>query len=146
MDLLKLYSLGSLVLAPLASAHFTVTIPPPLGTNLDNEATSPCGGYSPSNSDTLANFHVGGDAVAFDTLHAQSFFAFRGILGDSLSTANWTSLIPTVEEFGLGAFCEPTVSVPEAWAGSSGLLQVIQDSEDGVHYAVGAGSQTCEET
>jgi hypothetical protein len=130
----KLFSFLSLALAPIASTHFIVNIPPPLGSNIDNESDAPCGGFTPSSSDKLANFHVGGDAVGVTSLHAQASFAFNGLLGDSLSSPNWTSLIPNVEEFGLNSFCEPGIAVPASWAGSSGLIQVIQDAEDGVHF------------
>jgi hypothetical protein len=128
----------SLVLAGSASAHFEVLTPAPLGlsSNINNENLAPCGGFSPSSSDTLTDFHVGGDAVGLITLHAQAGFAYRGMLGASLTSPNWTVLIPTLEEYGLNGFCEPGLSVPSSWAGSSGLLQIIQDAEDGVHYQV----------
>ena len=132
----KLIALLSLALAPLALAHFVVNFPTPLGSNIDNEDIAPCGGFTPSASDNLTAFHVGGDAVSLTTLHAQSFFEYRGMLGSSLSSPNWTGLIPTVEEYGLNNFCEPSIAVPAFWAGSSGLLQIVQDSEDGVHYQV----------
>jgi hypothetical protein len=132
----KLIAFLSLAVAPLASTHFVINTPPPLGSNIDNEAVAPCGGFTPSGSDNLTDFHVGGDAVSLTTLHPQSFFEYRGLLGSSLSSPNWTVLIPTVEEYGLNNFCEPSLTVPASWAGSSGLLQVVQDSEDGVHYQV----------
>jgi hypothetical protein len=132
----KLIALLSLALAPLASAHFDITIPPPLGNNINNEGTSPCGGFAPSASDNITDFHVGGDAISLTTLHPQSFFEYRGMPSTSLAAPNWTELIPTVEQYGLNNFCEPSIAVPASWAGSSGLLQVIQDSEDGVHFQV----------
>ena len=132
----KLIALLSLALAPLASTHFVVNIPAPLSSNIDNEDVAPCGGITPSNSDTLTDFHVGGEAISLTTLHPQSFFEYRGMLGSSVSSPNWTVLIPTVEQYGLNNFCEPGITVPASWAGSSGMLQIIQDSEDGVHYQV----------
>lgn len=136
MALTKLIPLLSLALARAASAHFIVNLPPPLGNNIDNEDTAPCGGFTPSSSDSAADFHVGGDAIGISSLHAQSFVAYRGTLGTSLSSANWTALLPTLQQFGLNNFCEPGIAVPASWAGSRGLLQVIQDAEDGVHYQV----------
>ena len=136
LKLVSLLCLHVTLLAPLAWAHFVVNIPPPLGSNINNENIAPCGGFTPSSSDSLTNFHVGGDAIGVTTLHAQSYFAFLGMLGDPLSSPNWTVLIPTVEEYGLNGFCEPSIAVPASWAGSSGLLQIIQDAEDGVHYQV----------
>jgi hypothetical protein len=132
----KLVTLLSLALAPLVLAHFVVNTPPPFNTNIDNEDTAPCGGATPSSSDNGTDFHVDGDAIGITTLHAQSFLAYRGILGTDASSPNWTVLIPTIEEFGLNGFCEPSIAVPATWAGSSGLLQIIQDASDGVHYQV----------
>ncbi len=136
MTCIKMISLFSLALAPLVSAHFIVSTPPPLGSNIDNEDTAPCGGYTPSSSDTLANFHVGGDAIVLSSLHAQSALVFLGMLGTSLSAPNWTQLIPMIEEYGLGSYCEPAIAVPSSWAGFGGLLRIIQDAEDGVHHQV----------
>jgi hypothetical protein len=132
----KFISLLSLALATLGSAHFVVNSPPPLGNNIDNEGEAPCGGFTPGSSDKLTDFHVGGDVVSLTTLHAQAYFDYKGLLGSSLSAANWTALIPTVIEYGLNSFCEPKLAVPASWAGSSGLLQIIQDAEDGIHYQV----------
>jgi hypothetical protein len=137
----KLTSLLGFVLTSLSVAHFIVNIPPPLGNNINNQDIAPCGGFTPSASDNATDFHVEGDAIGLTTLHAQAFFAFRGMLGISISSANWTSLLPTVQEFGLNSFCEPSVAVPASWAGSGGLLQIIQHSEDGVYYQVWSRSQ-----
>ena len=90
--LVPLLCLYITLLAPLASAHFIVNTPPPLGSNIDNEDIPPCGGFTPSSSDNLTDFHVGGDAIGLSTLHSQSYFAFLGMLGDSLSLSNWTCL------------------------------------------------------
>ncbi|RFU33197.1 hypothetical protein B7463_g3138, partial [Scytalidium lignicola] len=124
----------TLALAQLSTAHFIVNTPPPLGNNINNEDVAPCGGFTPSSSQNFTDFHAQGDAISLTTLHAQAYFAYRGMLGTSLSNANWTALLPTVEEFGLNSFCQPRVAVPASWVGKSGLLQIIQDAEDGVHY------------
>ncbi|KAH0848608.1 expression library immunization antigen 1 [Fonsecaea pedrosoi] len=134
MRTLKVTSLLTIVLLPLCASHFIILTPPPLGNNINNEDQSPCGGFSPSSSDNITDFHVGGDAVGLTSLHAQSYFAYRALLGTSLSAPNWTVLIPTVEEFGLNSFCQPALTIPPSWVGSAGLLQVVQDAEDGVHY------------
>ena len=128
--------LSLLLLLPVSLAHFIVLTPPPIGNNINNEDESPCGGFTPSSADNLTDFHVDGDPIGLTTLHAQCFFAYRGMLGDDLSSPKWTNLIPTVEEFGLNNFCEPSIVVPTSWTGQSGLLQIIQDAEDGVHYQV----------
>jgi hypothetical protein len=136
MPSLKNLTLLGLALSPVAVAHFVVNTPSSLSSNINDEDTSPCGGATPSSSNKGADFHVDGDAIGITTLHAQSFLAYRGMLGVSLSSPNWTVLVPTIEEFGLNGFCQPSMAVPASWAGSSGLLQIIQDAEDGVHYQV----------
>ncbi|KIW90968.1 uncharacterized protein Z519_08751 [Cladophialophora bantiana CBS 173.52] len=134
MRIPKVTSLLALISLPICASHFIVLTPPPLGNNINNEDQSPCGGFSPSSSDNITDFHVEGDAVGLTTLHAQPYFAYRALLGTSLTAPNWTVLLPTVEEFGLNSFCEPALTIPASWAGSPGLLQIIQDAEDGMHY------------
>jgi len=34
----------------------------------------------------------------------------------------------------LGSFCEPDITVPNSWAGKSGIIQVVQDAVDGQLY------------
>ncbi len=121
-----------------SSAHFIVNVPPAIGGGKDvgAEDQSPCGGFSPSSADKPSEFHVGGDAISLTTLHPQSHLLYRGMKGTSLKDATWTSLWPVIEEFGLNNFCLPKVQVPSSWAGSEGLLQVVQNSEDGTHYQV----------
>jgi hypothetical protein len=59
----------------------------------------------------------------------------RGTL-DATASGNWSDLFPVFAEYGLGAFCEASVPAPAGWAGSRGVIQVLQDAEDGVHYQV----------
>jgi len=44
--------------------------------------------------------------------------------------------MPIVQQVGLGAFCEPDISVPASWAGQQGIISVVQDGPDGVLYQV----------
>jgi hypothetical protein len=44
--------------------------------------------------------------------------------------------MPAVQQTGLGAFCEPDVSIPASWAGSKGVIGVVQDAPDGILYQV----------
>jgi hypothetical protein len=116
-----------------ASAHFILNYPTSLGFDQNTEDNSPCGGETLSFTNT-SNFHVGGDAIAFTTLHPQSDFLYRATT-DQTAAGNWT-VLSLIAEYGLGAFCEPSLSVPASWAGQVGLLQVVQNAEDGVHYQV----------
>lgn len=131
-ELLLLF-IVSLLSTPSAS-HFVLQAPPSLGFDSNSEDDSPCGGPDLSFSNA-SDYHAGGDAVALTTLHPQSNFLFRGQLQGSAQN-NWTNLLPVVQESGLGSFCESSVAVPPNWVGQTGVLQVIQDAEDGVHYQV----------
>lgn len=122
-----------LLIAP-SNSHFLLNYPKSLGFDDNNEDSGPCGGFSVSFSNA-ADYHVGGDSIAVTSLHPQSNFLFRGTL-DPTASGNWSDLLPVVGQYGLGAFCEASVAVPAAWAGSKGVVQVIQDAEDGVHYQV----------
>lgn len=55
------------------------------------------------------------------------------MLGNDTAAANWTNLIPSVQQTGLGAFCEPTITVPSTFAGSRGVINVVADGPDGMH-------------
>jgi hypothetical protein len=98
------------------------------------ENVSPCGGF-PISFSSATDYHVGGDSIALTTLHPQSNFLFRGTL-DPIASGKWSNFLPVVGEYGLGAFCEAIVAVPASWVGSQGIIQVVQNAEDGVHYQV----------
>lgn len=41
--------------------------------------------------------------------------------------------MPTVQQTGLGDFCEPTVTIPSDFAGQRGIVNVVADGPDGMH-------------
>lgn len=132
----KIYLLLTFILlfTTTSNSHFLLNYPNSLGFDANNEDSGPCGGFSVSFSNA-SDYHVGGDSIALTTLHPQSNLLFRGTL-DSTASGNWSNFLPVVGQYGLGAFCEASVAVPAMWAGSRGVIQVIQDAEDGVHYQV----------
>ncbi|KAM3079661.1 hypothetical protein ACMFMG_006074 [Clarireedia jacksonii] len=135
---MRLNTLLGIVLlsARVALTHFILNYPPSLGFNADNEATSPCGGFTPSLENT-SDYAVAQNAMAFTTLHPQSTFIFRATL-DGTAKGNWTNLLPVFEVYGLGSICETDIVVGSEWIGQKGLLQVVQHAEDGVHYQCAA--------
>ncbi|KAI9767489.1 MAG: hypothetical protein M1839_004500 [Geoglossum umbratile] len=132
--LLRPISLIAFLFVHSSFGHFLLNYPKSLGFSDAQEDDSPCGGFQVS-FDNTTDFHVGGDSVYLTTLHPQSNFLFRGTL-DQKASGNWMNLLPVIGEYGLGDFCEPSLSTPDSWAGAMGVLQVIQDAEDGVHYQV----------
>ncbi|KDN64823.1 hypothetical protein CSUB01_06926 [Colletotrichum sublineola] len=123
-----------LALASAATAHFSLTLPKPLGDSDDNQATAPCGGYTASSSSEATDFHVEGDAIGMQNGHPQSNWLFRATL-DQTAATGWTEIFPIVLQTGLGNFCEPQVAVPANFTGKKGLIGVVAHSPDGLLYA-----------
>lgn len=124
-----------LLLASTATAHFSMTLPKPLGDSDDNEATAPCGGYTASSSSAATDFYVEGDAIGMENGHPQTNWLFRATL-DQTAASGWTQLFPIVMQTGLGNFCEPKVAAPGNWTGKRGVVSVVAHSPDGLLYTV----------
>jgi hypothetical protein len=135
----------SLVLCLVASftgqsiAHFLLNYPPTIGFDDSLEATPPCGSFTVNFSkDNVTDFHVGGDFLAMTSIHPQATWLFRATL-DQTAMGNWTDLLPAIVQVGLGNYCEQDVMVPSSFAGSKGVIQVVQDAPDGILYQVRTG-------
>jgi hypothetical protein len=133
MAILKVLLLSFALFLCQTNAHFLLNYPPSLGFDQNKEGSSPCGGATIAFTSTTS-FHVSGDAIGLTTLHPQSNILYRATK-DQTATGNWT-VLALITEYGLGAFCEPALTVPASWVGSTGLVQVAQNAEDGVHYQV----------
>jgi hypothetical protein len=132
-----LLCLTSLLLS-LSNAHFLLNYPPTIGFDDDLETTAPCGSFTPDFSkDNVTDFHVGGDAVALTSIHPEATWLFRATL-DQTAGGNWTQLLPPIVQTGLGAFCEKAVVIPATWAGSKGIIGIVQDAPDGILYQCAA--------
>ncbi|GKT88932.1 GPI anchored protein [Colletotrichum tofieldiae] len=76
-----------LALTSLATAHFSLSIPKPLGDSDDKQGTAPCGGYTPSSSSETVDFHVEGDATGLGNfcepqiVVPSNFTGQKGIIG-----------------------------------------------------------------
>ncbi|KAK2053253.1 hypothetical protein LY76DRAFT_620049 [Colletotrichum caudatum] len=126
-----------LALASAATAHFSLTLPPPLSDSDESEATGPCGGFSVSSDTKTTDFHVEGDAIAMQNGHPQSNWLFRATT-DLTAAGGWTQLFPVVMQTGLGNFCEPQVVVPSNFTGKKGIINVVAHSPDGLLYVCSA--------
>ncbi|KAF6827797.1 Uncharacterized protein CPLU01_08911 [Colletotrichum plurivorum] len=129
--------LSLLLLASTATAHFSLSVPKPLGDSDDKQGTKPCGGYTASPSDAAVDFYIGGDAVGMENGHPQTNWLFRATL-DQTASGNWTQVFPVVLQTGLGSFCEPSIVVPDDFAGKKGIIGVVAHSPDGLLYACAA--------
>jgi hypothetical protein len=135
-----LFSLVILALLGLAispsEAHFLLNYPPTIGFDDALEATPPCGSFTVDfSTDNVTNFYVGGNAIAVTSIHPQATWLFRATL-DLTAMGNWTSLLPAIQQTGLGDYCEPVIIVPATWAGKQGVIGVVQDAPDGILYQV----------
>ena len=129
------------VLVSQSSAHFYLNYPPTIGFDDDLENEAPCGSFTVDFSkDNVTNFHVAGDSIALTSIHPMSTWLFRATLDQTATKGNWTSLLPTVSQTGLGDYCERDVVVPSSWAGQKGVIGIVQDAPDGILYQVGHGA------
>lgn len=140
-DYSTMYQSSLLLLAlllPLVPAHFQLAYPPTVGFSDEDEGTGPCGGVDVTDASfsNATDFHVDGDAIALTSTHPHSEWLFRATLDRTAASDNFTNLLPTVSQTGLGAFCEPDLTVPAMWAGSMGVLQIQQVGSDGSLYQV----------
>ncbi|RYP40388.1 hypothetical protein DL767_001743 [Monosporascus sp. MG133] len=128
----------TLALAWGIQAHFTLRYPPPLGA-IEDQSTGPCGGYTPDLSTVeTTDFHVGGDAIAVSTGHAQNNWLYRITTDDDLASANWTQVYPIVIQSGLNTYCQPAVTIPEEFEGRTAILSVVGHASDGLLYQCAA--------
>ncbi|KAG5918888.1 hypothetical protein E4U42_006710 [Claviceps africana] len=120
-------------LCGLASAHFILKYPKGAIFNDDTEDQGPCGGSLPDFSKPLADFHVGGDALAMKFTHPQGDWLFR-VTTDQKAESGWEQIFPIVQQSGMGDFCEPSVTVPGKYSGKKGILSVVSAATDGMLY------------
>jgi hypothetical protein len=131
---LRISLLGLVLGLAQVNAHFLLNYPTTVGFDDSKEATAPCGGFTVSFANTT-NFYVGGDAIALTSTHPASTWLFRATL-DTTAGGNWSILLPAIAQQTQGQFCEPGVTVPAAFAGQKGVIQVIEDAVDGQLYQV----------
>ncbi|EME47315.1 hypothetical protein DOTSEDRAFT_69295 [Dothistroma septosporum NZE10] len=140
----------ALAAASLSAAHFTLTWPTTAGFNDDDEPTAPCGGATVIVNDTAPEINVDRFAVAIYSSHPAGNWTFRATQSTG-APYNFTEIVPSVTSTGPGDFCLTDLRIPygSSWVGSSGILQVIDNSVDGtlyqcapVKFVAGANSTT----
>jgi len=124
-----------LATATVSSAHFILHWPETAGFIDDSEPDSPCGGATVTVNSSSPQVQVDRFAVMIQNAHPQGGWTFRGTTSTS-APYNWTDITPTVNTTGIGNFCLPDMHVPSAWAGQAGVIQVIDNSVDGMLYQV----------
>ncbi|KAF4633689.1 hypothetical protein G7Y89_g4426 [Cudoniella acicularis] len=126
------------VLVTQCSAHFYLNYPTTIGFDDSLEGDFPCGSFTPDfTKDNITSYHVGGDTLALTSIHPQATWLFRATL-DLTAQSNYTNLRPAIQQTGLGDFCETNINVPASWAGSKGIINIVQDAPDGILYQCAA--------
>lgn len=119
----------------LASAHFTIEHPTPIGEGSDPES-APCGGETPDiseGSSQLVDVHVGGEAIALKLTHPRCTWLFRATFDENAEN-DWEEVYPITVQSGLGDFCIPQVTFPEDWAGRRGIISIVSLADDGTLF------------
>ncbi|KAM5351115.1 hypothetical protein ACJ41O_003838 [Fusarium nematophilum] len=127
--------LSASALCGLSIAHFELRYPESIGFSDDEEDKAPCGGFTPdlSDSSSLVDFHVGGEAIAVRSTHQQGNWLFR-VTTDEDAEGPWEQIFPIVQQSGLGDFCQPQVTVPDKYVGKKGVVSVVSSAVDGLLY------------
>lgn len=94
-----------------------------------------CGGVATEPSDSTVDLTVDQFAVSIRSSHPEGHWSFN-IANSTSPPFNWTSITNIVETQGVGDFCLPALSIPAEYAGSSGVLQIIDNASDGMLYQV----------
>jgi hypothetical protein len=127
--------LTTLALTTLTSAHFVLNYPPNAGFDENILSHGPCGGFTPEVNSSTPEIQVDRFQIAIDSTHPVATWSFRGTTSTS-APWNWTEIVPLIDTTGAGAFCLEYLSAPSEWAGSEGVLQVVDNSSDGVLFQV----------
>ncbi|KAJ5317669.1 hypothetical protein N7508_002177 [Penicillium antarcticum] len=125
--------------AQLGQATFSLEYPTRTGFNINLLDSPPCGMFNPNfKTDNITNFHVNGDTIYVASfIETKGTWLFRATL-DVTAARNWTSLRPVIYPNVMGPFCEPGVTVPSSWAGSKGVVGVVQHTGDTLNYQCAA--------
>ena len=119
----------------LSTAHFILQWPPNAGFDDDLEPTYPCGSFTPVVNSSSPMVQVDQFAIHIYSTHPAAEWAFLGTT-DTSAPYNFTEIVPVINTTGIGGFCLTDMKVPGEWAGKPGIIQVVDNSVDGVLYQV----------
>ncbi|KAK7894934.1 hypothetical protein LTR67_005673 [Exophiala xenobiotica] len=125
-------SLLLLSLPLLTLAHFELVFPSSRGTDDENQASFPCGGYSQTQNRTLVP--LTSIPVALNLGHTEGLIQITLAIGNEVGSSFNYELLPTIREMGPGDFCLPSLAVPSdlnITDGTNATIQVITNSHDG---------------
>ncbi|KAL2075688.1 hypothetical protein VTL71DRAFT_631 [Oculimacula yallundae] len=142
--MLSIHKISACLVAALlvsqTSAHFTLQYPATVGFNDDLESTAPCGSFSVDfSTNTITNFHVGGDVLAMRSSHPDTKWLFRATIGTPV-TGNFTTVSQVIQQSNIGTFCRSDITVPESFVGQNGTIGIAANGPDGILYQCAAVS------
>ncbi|KAL2426165.1 hypothetical protein ABEF95_012207 [Exophiala dermatitidis] len=125
-----------LTLPLLTSAHFQLNFPRARGTDDENQASFPCGGYEQTQNRTLVSTRS--FPVAVKLGHTENLVQIMLAIGDDVGSSFNYELLPTIREMGPGDFCLPDIQIPadlNITDGTNATIQVITNAHgDGGLY------------
>jgi hypothetical protein len=127
--------LSTLLFTSLTTAHFILLWPPTAGFDDDKEPTFPCGSFTPKIDGNTPDVQVDRFSISIQNVHPVGEWSFRGTT-DTKAPFNFTEIVPLVNTTGVGDFCLDYMKVPSDWAGKSGVIQVVDNSPDGILFQV----------
>jgi hypothetical protein len=100
-------------------------------------ATGPCAGRMPNfATDTITDFHVGGDSIMVYSTWLSNQYIFRATLAQDAGSG-WQQMTASdirVVMLSHSYACDPSVPAPPGFAGSKGIIQVIANTNGSIAF------------
>lgn len=141
----------SLILPALSTAHFQLLSPPARGFDEDKLATFPCGGQDTVSSNRTM-FPLSGGPIQLNMEHDEAAVQVLLAMGNDPGSNFNITLLPIMQEQGIGKFCIAGDMVPMSAMAMDGMNATIQvvtngDPNGGLYnvrsYSVSADTAAC---
>ena len=119
-------------LLTLTSAHFGLNFPPSRGTDDENQAIFPCGGYTQTQNRTAVS--LSSIPISMELSHTENLITVALAIGNDVGDSFNAIILRTIQEHGPGDFCWASAAVPADLSITEGMnatVQVITNSHDG---------------
>jgi hypothetical protein len=123
---------GLLALPLLASAHFELQFPGARSDDDTEQASFPCGGHGQTQNRTAVS--LTSIPISMELGHTENIISVFLAVGNEVGSSFNIELQPTIQEFGPGEFCFPSVPIPadlNITEGTNATLQVVTNAHSG---------------